>query len=146
MLTITGTSNQAMRSYIERVYNFLNLDMYDAFIDVNIVSSCDGMVAGFCHGDDEEVIVEVAKVDSKGKLSTKDMMIAIAHELVHAQQYASGRLIDKGVTLRTNSVGETVFGSKKVFEGELYENVAYNDQLWEKEAYDLENKIYEECK
>ena len=42
---------------------------------------------GFCDYDDDEVIVTIAK-----RLSLREMLVTLFHEMIHVHQYASGRL------------------------------------------------------
>lgn len=127
-VSVNGSANKKLLAYIDRVIAHLNLDAYDAWIDIEIQSRCDGDVAGYAYGDEENVNIEIARNDAAGKIPMKDLMINIAHELVHALQIAAGRLDDQ------------------VFEGVDYSDVPYREQPWEIEAYDLEEKIYEICK
>ena len=73
---------------------------------------------GFCDYDEDEVIVTIAK-----RLSQKDIIQTLFHELVHVKQYVDGRL-DRGYKW---------FGM--VYEGN------YNKLPWEVEAFDLEEKM-----
>jgi hypothetical protein len=71
---------------------------------------------GFCDYDDDEVIVTIAK-----RLSLREMIVTLFHEMIHVHQYASGRL---------------EHGSK--WFGKVY-NCAYEDLPWEIEAHELES-------
>lgn len=75
---------------------------------------------GFCDYDGEfdETIITIAK-----RLSQKDIIRTLFHELVHMKQYVDGRL-DHGCKW---------FGV--VYEGD------YNKLPWEIEAYELEEKM-----
>jgi len=75
---------------------------------------------GFCDYDEDEVIVTIAK-----RLSQKDIIRTLFHELVHVKQYIDGRL-DHGY---------------KWF-GIVYED-DYDKLPWEIEAYKLEEKMME---
>lgn len=144
-MIIQGTTNQKLLAYVERVYNYLGLDEFeDCFIDLDFVKECSGGAGGYCNGDDEEIQVELARQDAAGRIPMKDLMINIAHELVHAQQMASGRLVNKGFVFRDDNPG--VMTTKQIFDGQEYVGVNYKDQPWEIEAYNLEEVIYNECK
>lgn len=75
---------------------------------------------GFCDYDEDEVIVTIAK-----RLSLREMIVTLFHELVHVQQYASGRL---------------EHGDKWL--GKVYK-CAYNELPWEIEAHELESVMME---
>lgn len=73
---------------------------------------------GFCDYDEDEIILTIAK-----RLSPKDAIRTLFHELVHVKQHIDGRL---------------EYGYK--WRGQVYE-CDYNDLPWEVEAYDLEEKM-----
>ena len=144
-MNVQGTVNKKLIAYVERVYNYLGLDEFeDCYIDLDFVKECAGGAGGYCNGDDEEIQVELARQDAVGRIPMKDLMINIAHELVHAQQMASGRLVNKGFVFRDDN--PEVLAVKQVFDGQEYVGVRYDEQPWEIEAYNLEKVIYEECK
>ena len=146
-MIVQGTVNQKLIDYVERVYNYLGLDEFDeCLIDLDFKPRCMGGAGGYCNGDEEEVQVEIARSDAMGRIPMKDLMINIAHELVHAKQMASGRLVNNGFVLKTNDAGEQCMTSKQTFEGVEYIGVAYNDHPWEHEAYGTEEEIYLACK
>jgi hypothetical protein len=76
---------------------------------------------GHCDYDEDEVIVTIAK-----RLSKKEAIQTLFHELVHVKQYADGRL---------------EHGYKWL--GKVYED-DYSKLPWEVEAFDLEQKMMEE--
>ena len=144
-MIVQGTVNKKLIAYVERVYNYLGLaEFEECLIDLDFVKECAGGAGGYCDGDDEEIRVELARQDAVGRIPMKDLMINIAHELVHAQQMASGRLVNKGFVFCDNNPGALV--TKQIFDGQEYVGVPYKDQPWEIEAYNLEEVIYEECK
>ena len=144
-MIIEGTVDKKLISYVERVYNYLGLDEFeDCLFDLHFVKECAGGAGGYCNGDDEHVEVELARQDGEGRIPKKDLLINIAHELVHAQQMASGRLVNKGFVFRDDNLG--VLTTKQIFDGQEYVGVNYKDQPWEIEAYKLEEVIYEVCK
>ena len=144
-MIIQGTVNKKLISYVERVYNYLGLDEFeDCLIDLDFVKECVGGAGGYCDGDDETINVEIARQDAVGRIPMKDLMINVAHELVHAKQMASGRLVNKGFVFRDDN--PCVLTTKQIFDGQEYVGVNYKDQPWEIEAYELENVVYEACK
>jgi hypothetical protein len=145
-MDIQGTKSQKLISYIERVADYLGLYELDAYIEIEIKKYCDGGAGGFCNGDDNDVLIEIARNDAVGRIPMDQMMINIAHEMVHAQQMASGRLINKGLVFRKEKDGSQTLTTKQIFDGVEYVGVPYMEQPWEIEAYGLEEKVYESCK
>jgi len=146
MLTITGTKSKSLTAYIERVYNYLYLHQSDAFVDVNLVPELPGNAGGYCDGDVDEINVDIARKDACGTISKKDLLINIAHEMVHAQQISSRMLENGGIVLVEDPSGNKKMTTKQIWGGKEYIGTPYADQPWEIEAYELENKVYEECK
>ena len=146
-LDIRGTTSQKLLDYVGRVYSHLGLDEFEeCLFDVDFKPRCDGDAGGYCNADDGQVFVELARSDSEGRIPMEDLMVNIAHEMVHAKQMASGRLINNGFVLRTNDEGDTCLTTKQTFDGVEYVSVAYKDHPWEQEAYGTEREIYLTCK
>jgi hypothetical protein len=76
---------------------------------------------GFCDFDEDETIITLAK-----RLSVKDAIRTLFHELVHVKQHVDGRL-ERGY----------------IWCGRVYE-CDYTELPWEIEAYDLEEKMMEQ--
>lgn len=94
--------------------SYLNLD-----IDFTIeFETLEKTKCGYCDYDEEEVIITIAK-----RLSVKEIIRTLFHELVHVKQHYDGRL---------------EYGYKWL--GEVYE-CDYLDLPWEVEAYDLEERM-----
>jgi len=56
-------------------------------IEIRFVKHLKGTL-GYCWGDPDHVIIEIAKQDGNGNKFTKaEMMETLAHELVHAKQH-----------------------------------------------------------
>ena len=77
---------------------------------------------GLCDYDEDEVTIIIAK-----RLSPKDAVRTLFHELVHLKQYVDGRLEAESPQRWLGAVIE-----------DSYENLP-----WEVEAFDLENKMME---
>lgn len=75
---------------------------------------------GLCDYDEDEVTIFIAK-----RLSPKEAIRTIFHELVHVKQYADGRLEN---------------GSPQIWEGIAIED-AYENLPWELEAFELEEQM-----
>lgn len=140
LLTITGTTNKNIIAYVERVYSFLGLDELNAFVDVEFSRACSGGAGGYCDGDEDEINIEIARTDNVGVIDMEQRLINIAHEMIHAHQMASGRLVNCGVVLK-----DAVMATKQIFDGVEYVGVPYKDQPWEKEAYDAEQEVMKRC-
>jgi hypothetical protein len=85
---------------------------------------------GYCDFNYDHKYPEIA-IHLNKRLSQKDMLVALAHELVHSRQYLRKELISKD----------------RVF---LWKGKTSKSYEWEDEAYDLESQLYEryenECK
>ena len=90
---------------------------------------------GFCHIIDDnlsrprEFMIEL---DSSMKNSFEQILIWLAHEMVHLKQFVRKELWDY-------EIGAVQWKTKRYSSG-----MKYNDMPWEKEAYRLEDKLYEE--
>jgi hypothetical protein len=96
-------------------------------IDVNIVTRCDNQHYALCLGDKNSAEIELARGSCNTKFSLEEMMLNLAHELVHAKQFIKGELHPN--LNRWKSLD--------------YSNTVYSRQPWEKEAYLLEDKLLE---
>ena len=89
---------------------------------------------GYCHIIDDnlnkprEFMIEL---DTSMIHSFDQILIWLAHEMVHLKQFVRKELYDY-------ETGRVQWKSRS------YGRVHYNDQPWEKEAYRLEDKLYEE--
>ena len=96
-------------------------------IDIQVVTRCDGENSALCWGDKDGAEIEIARKSFDVKFTLDEMMLNLAHELVHAKQFIKGELhpsLDKWKRLD-------------------YTNVPYSRTPWEKEAYLLEDKLFE---
>jgi hypothetical protein len=80
-------------------------------------------LCGLCDYDEDEVIITISK-----RLSRREAIVTLFHELVHAKQYADGRLEQ---------------GSKWL--GCIY-NCTYFELPWEQEAHSLEKVMMQKFK
>ena len=89
---------------------------------------------GYCHIIDDnlnkprEFMIEL---DASMKYPFDQILTWLAHEMVHLKQFVRGELCDY----------ET---GRVQWKKRMYGNVHYEDQPWEREAYRLETKLYEE--
>ena len=88
---------------------------------------------GYCHITDDnlnrprEFMIEL---DTSMKHSFDQILIWLAHEMVHLKQFVRGELFDY-------ATGNVQWKSR------TFGRVRYTDQPWEKEAYRLEDELYE---
>lgn len=138
MLEVTGTVDKRLIAYCQRVYNYLNLD---AIVDLSVVKSLRGWAQGYANGDEDWVQIDIARRDGERKLTRKRIMINIAHEMIHASQYNTKRMVNEGITVKDGELVAVVN-----WEGTKHIGTPYTEQPWEYEAYSMEEKVYEMCK
>ena len=95
------------------------------YIDVNVVKECDNGYSALCYGDKEEVVIELARESNNIKYSLDEMMLHLAHELVHAKQF----------------IRQELHPSLQSWCKVDYSKTPYNRTPWEKEAYLLEEEL-----
>jgi len=89
---------------------------------------------GYCHIIDHSLARPrefMIELDASMKYDFGDILTWLAHEMVHLKQFVRGELWDY-------ETGRVQWKSRE------YGKVDYDDQPWEKEAYRLEEKLYEE--
>jgi len=96
-------------------------------IDVRVVTRCDNESYALCWGDKNCAEIELARGSGDINFTLDEMVLNLAHELVHAKQFIKGELHSN--LNRWKSLD--------------YRDVAYSRQPWEKEAYLLEDKLKE---
>ena len=138
-LIVNSKTNKHI-DYIYRIIFELGLDKYEADLEIIFKKKCDNGMAGYCYGDNESVIIEIASQDDMSKFSTKQKMLHLAHEMVHAKQLITGELQSTRETKL--AIGDQVFNiSFTLWKGETFINTPYDDQPWEHEAYAMELSI-----
>ena len=90
---------------------------------------------GFCSidGDAEKPREFLIELDSSKENLIQDLLIWLSHEMVHLKQFARGEL--------TDYEDGRVKWKSKLFRSD---KIDYSDAPWEKEAYRIEYKLYEE--
>lgn len=96
-------------------------------VDINVVTRCEHNHYALCWGDKDGAEIELARGSLDTTFTIKEMMLNLAHELVHAKQFIKGEL----------------HPSLNKWKRLDYSNVAYSRQPWEKEAYLLEDNLVE---
>jgi hypothetical protein len=140
-IEVIGSKSKKLLGYIERVSDYLDLSLTKPAFMLTFKKNCSSNAGGYCNGDQDFIEIEIAREDTQGKIPLEDLMINIAHELVHAKQIAEGRLRNLGFVLKENTL---VYCWE--WEDKEYSAIAYKDQPWEIEAYSLENKIFQACR
>lgn len=92
------------------------------FVEVKFTKDLGGDY-GYCLGSKDHVEIEIGKYN----FSLDQMMVTLAHELIHAKQFLKGELTPTMKNWKTFN----------------YEGVPYSRQPWEREAYKKEEFIYE---
>ena len=145
---IRGTTSKKLIASINRLSDHLGLTDSPTLVEVDIRKKCANDAGGYCHGDDNDIQIEIARYDAEGKIPTAVLMQNLAHEFIHAKQIAEGRLVNHGFIFRKNKTSENDIGLsyKWLWEGKAYIDVPYSDHPWEHEAYALEEEVYNTCK
>lgn len=92
---------------------------------VKFVTQCDDQESGYCYGDQEEIIISIAKKSLGEAYSFEEQMIALCHELVHAKQIITGEL------------------DGNYWKGEPITSRSVLTSPWELEAFSLEKTLFE---
>lgn len=77
---------------------------------------------GFCL----EVEKNIFEIEVSSKLSLKDFVSTICHEMVHVKQHVRRELV-------------STRGGRQLWKGRDHSKTDYDDQPWEQEAYDLQD-------
>jgi len=104
---------------------------YDIFINQKKFVDKDGSHAGFCLGDDMESVIDIAthfyyEDGEEGRYTPAEIAGSIAHELVHAKQFAKGQI---------NMVDHVWKHGKETID---CTGLEYAETPWEVEAYAYE--------
>ena len=97
----------------------------DISIDVNVVTRCDNHHYALCLGDKDSAEIELARGSGDLTFTLDEIILNLAHELVHAKQFIRGEL----------------HPNLNRWKNLDYSNTLYSRQPWEKEAYLLEDKL-----
>jgi hypothetical protein len=89
-------------------------------INVEIKRRLDDDMAGYCWGDFEHIEIEIARQSADHTYTRSELLLNLTHELVHAKQLIN-----------------------KQFEYNIRNHLRYEQLPWEKEAYGLEESLYQ---
>lgn len=87
------------------------------------IRKIDGDAIGYCMMEDTNREFEI---EVSNKLSLKDFVTALCHEMVHVKQYARNEMTETSMQWKKSTVAE---------------GTNYWDLPWEKEAYRMEDKL-----
>lgn len=121
---VTGPNEEWNNHLKESCYFFLkelNITKKTIPLDINIIL-VKLKAHGYCEFNDDFHYPEIT-ISIKKSISEKEMILTLAHELVHARQYLRKQL--------------RIDGREKYWMGVLSEN-----EEWETEAYEFEQKLY----
>ena len=121
--------NKTQREICEKVVGHMISELLPRFrtldITVNLLNIKSEAI-GFCMMQEKNQF----EIELDKKLSIKDMVTALCHEMVHVKQFAKKEMVD-GI-----KTGVPIWKSKKISL-----NTNYWDLPWEKEAYRMEKKL-----
>lgn len=130
LLAINEYYTSYWADYCIAIYEHLNLENYNVGIDVYFIDESHGL-RGSTDFIDSEVMIEIAMIDAYTGLGYDfhDLSKTIAHEFIHAAQYASGRLYHEGMIQQGDCIA-----SSWLWEGKRFVNTPYQERPWETEA------------
>lgn len=143
IVDVSGTNSNAILQYVQRVAAYLQLDQYDTIFELDISQTLSGNAHGYCTGDDELVTIDIARYDNEGRIDRNGMMRAIAHEMIHAQQLATGMMTNIGLVLYPKNGIQNIVQWDNVDYNTM--EVPYEQQPWELDAYAREMAVYSSC-
>jgi hypothetical protein len=124
---VIGTTSDELRIHLKEVcYLFLkHLNIYKKTIPLDIsITLCRMEEQGHCQFNDDFTFPEIDISLRKG-LKREELVLTLAHELVHARQFLRKQLKNEGRI-------------------QYWMGVESNNEEWEVEAYELEKQLYEE--
>ena len=133
MIVVHGTTKQLapkVRRTIQSCINYLMPRLADK-LEIEVEFSNLGDANAYCTSDDDysrpdrprSFLIEVDE-----RLSEDDVLLAVCHEMVHVKQYARSELYYAG-------------GDRIRWKGEWVNDIPYEEQGWEREAYATEGKL-----
>ena len=139
------TASKRFKSYINAVSTVLGLDNHQGEIGISFAKKLDQDASGYCwDNDDGDSCIQIATHVQGEPLDDLTILENIAHEFIHAQQFASGRMKDFGIQLVSAGDAQVMVHAVE-WEGKVLTNIPYDDQPWEIEAYANEKQICEQA-
>lgn len=122
-----------MLEFIDFCCEDLGLDKLRGDVIINFKrGALDGQSFGLTWGDSREVIIEIAGTQHGEKVSKKDKLQTVAHELTHAHQYLTHKMKNM------EYVVSVVWEGKKVTSDKYFDT----EMPWEVEAEEAEMRLY----
>ena len=123
-------NKKLVHNYVDILLHILKIDRLNRDLEIKFVTECDGQALGYCWGDSDEVTIQISRMHYNRKLSFIEMMKSLTHEMVHARQIFRKQLTNNGV--------------HRTWNGQSADHYSYEESPWEKEAYELEEKLFKE--
>ena len=121
-------NKKRVREFVESSLYYLLPELKEQIhIDVTFKKTLDGNVFGYCSGDKNSAEIEIAKTSGGVPLLQDEIMLSLAHEIIHAKQFITGELSPSSMRWKKAD----------------YTKVPYSHQPWEREAYRWETRLYE---
>lgn len=133
---IENSPSFALSDYTFRVAEALGVNRLGGYVKVRFEEEDITHFSAEADGTEDRVDLTV-RLD--GEITDDQVKVHIAHEMIHAVQILTGRLIHIGLTWCEDAHGIVY---KHIFDGKEYVNVKYADQPWELEAYSYEEEVY----
>lgn len=123
-----------MRLYADFASDYIGLDKLRGEVFVRLkYGTIDDDSYGLCWGDNYAAEIDIATVTCGESISREDKLKTLGHEMVHARQYLKRELLPpKAPLLCERWHGINIY----------YDPRIESDMPWEREATELENKIY----
>jgi len=121
-------NKKKVEAYIHDIARELGIHrLYSKVLIVRFSTKLSGEAQGLCWGDKRShAEIDVARTSDGETMTMENMMQTLAHELVHAKQYLRGELC----------------GYTAAWKGRKPRNYKYENAPWEKEAYRLEEELF----
>ena len=121
-----------LEDFAHHAMSHLGIDRLRGEINIYYCKKLEEESYGLCWGDRREAEIHLAHTQWGETLSREDRMMSLAHELAHAWQYLTGKLV----------ADPDRFVAK--WEGTNIEYTPENEKYmpWEIEAVEYENRIY----
>ena len=114
--------------YIDRLIHKLDLGRRHASeINIKFLTKLEGDVEGLCAGGPRWADIEIARTCNGEKQTFFEMMLTLAHEMIHVKQFMKGEMSDE---------------PKATWHGRNHEKTPYTKQPWEIEAHKQEHELF----
>ena len=132
-LIVTGRikNKKRVEAYIHTLAKELGINrLYSKCIIVKFSTKLESEAQGLCWGDKKtHAEISIARTSEGETMTMESMMQTLAHGMVHAKQYLRGELC----------------GYTAAWKGRKPRNYKYENAPWEKEAYRLEEELFNNC-